>query len=154
MNKPIILFDIDHTLIDTNKLKKQTSAALISTIGINKKLLADAENRYIKNLSHPHDFRPSSYIKQLSQYFRVEKEILNDIFFKKSELYKKSLYPEIKTALGFLSKKANLGIFSEGGKKFQTAKITLSEIKDYFNKKIIFIKTPFKYFNIKVFFFD
>ena len=139
MDKPIILFDIDHTLIDTNKLRKQISAALISAIGTNKNLFADAENRYIKSLNHPHDFAPSDYIKQLSQRFGAEKEVLNDIFFNRSELYEKSLYSEVKPTLSFLSKKAHLGIFSEGGKKFQTAKIALSGIKVYFDKKLIFI---------------
>lgn len=134
----VILFDIDHTLIDTTELRKRIDNALFKRSGAKKDDFANFVSTYTSTLCSSTDFNPNVYLKTLSQEFNVSIDKLSSIFYRKS-FFKKSLYPETEWALQKLHKNFTLGIFSEGLKSFQRRKLALSGLVKLFDEKYIFI---------------
>lgn len=72
-------------------------------------------------------------------FFDIDYTLFNVGIFKKSNLKEYKNYNEVKKVLKSLSKKLDLGIFSEGEKDFQEKKLENTGIKEFFNKNNIYI---------------
>jgi len=134
-----LLFDIDHTLIDTNKLRQLISAELIKALNIQRQEFEEAEIKYTKRLNYKNDFNPQDYLTVLSIELEAEFRVLSSIFFEKESLYRRSLYHETSKVIELLSKSFRLGIFSEGFTSFQSLKLSNSGINRYFDKGLKYI---------------
>lgn len=137
----IILFDIDHTLLDTCKLKKLFDREICQVLKIKKEDLENFNQEFSRRLKNSIEFSPRRYILSLEKRFPahfLRSKLLN-LFFKNRVYYRKSLYPETIPVVNKLKRKFSLGIFSEGVREFQLAKLKLSGLADYFDKKLVFI---------------
>ena len=137
--KKTLLFDIDHTLLDTEKLKVILLEKVEAVIGKSLEEIIPVRNTYLKSLNKGTDFSPKDYLRALSENFSVNIDYLKKAFFEDSN-FKKVLYPETQGVLKDLKNNFQLGIFSEGFESFQNAKLKKSGIYDYFDPKIIIIK--------------
>ena len=136
--KGVILFDIDHTLIDTVRVKVLTVKNLALKLNISQRLLKKIVREYTDSLKTSTDFNPDNYLSTISKHFAKNKDELSEVFFDRAT-YSMSLFPEIQNVLAKLSTSTRLGVFSEGFVDFQTRKLILSDIYKYFDKKLIFI---------------
>lgn len=136
----IILFDIDYTLIDSDKLRLFAHQEILKQLKISKVEVERATENFSKTLKSSLEFSPQRYARFLTNYFAdslIEKkatDILNE-----PAIYQQATYPETIPALKILKQNCSLGIFSEGVRKFQITKITLSGIINYLDRGLIFI---------------
>lgn len=95
--------------------------------------------------------------------FDIDYTLFDTALFKKSYLTKNKIYEEVRDVLESLSKKALLGIFSEGDLEFQRKKLNQTAIVNYFetsnthivlNKLTEVRKVLQKYADRKTFFVD
>jgi len=136
----IILFDIDYTLIDTAKLRQLTHREIMSVANLTSDQLEIAVKEFSRSFGTSKEFSPKNYSLFLAIYFNnpeLEKKI--EIIFANPLLYKEALYSETIPVLKKLKENFLLGIYSEGIKEFQTAKINLTGLVNYLEKKLIFI---------------
>jgi FMN phosphatase YigB (HAD superfamily) len=141
MKKPVILFDIDHTLFDTDKLRKKTNKAILKILKIkNNKidLFILAENKAVRQ---DKVFKPSTFSEMVAKHFKKEKKTkeITKVFADKS-IFKTCLYPNTVRILKKLSRQFRLGIFSKGYEPFQLFKTEASkELFALLDKNLIFI---------------
>jgi phosphoglycolate phosphatase-like HAD superfamily hydrolase len=141
--KPVILFDIDRTLIDTDKFSQTYRKKFIKFLGIPPKKLEKILAKYYSRISKHTDFVPEEFIKHLINSLHknnVHKiyEKLHNLFFE-SENFSKNLYPDTLPVLKDLKKHYSLGIFSEGHPVYQKTKLVKSNLYDLFNPKYVYI---------------
>lgn len=137
--KKVILFDIDHTLVDTKKLRKYTKDSLIKSSLIRPGIFNAIEDRYIKRLNRFNRFEPNDYLKYISKHTHVSFSALQAASYGRNDIYKHSLFPHTVNVLQSLAKNYVLGIFSEGDKDYQLSKLIKASIIRYFHADYIFI---------------
>ena len=71
MPKPLILFDIDKTLIDTDRLRALLKQNLAQLLGRSEDEVADAFLEYGSNLPDNTAFHPEELLKLFSQRFHI-----------------------------------------------------------------------------------
>jgi FMN phosphatase YigB (HAD superfamily) len=135
----ILLFDIDHTLIDTNKLKIIQLAELFKISGLRKEYFDKIKNGYIKSLASPIDFSPEDLSTVLSRSSGKNKAQFLSVFYSSPKVYRESLFAETFIVLESLQKNYSLGIFSEGKVTFQKIKLKHSGISKFFNPLYVYI---------------
>lgn len=139
--KPIILFGIDYTLINTSRLRELVESANCLHLRIDQNIYRELIGEYVAGLASNIEFSPRNYVRFLEN--KLHKQIpVNDLlanYFSNPDLYRNSLYLETLSVLNVLSEHYSLGIFSEGVKEFQIAKIELSGIVQYLNLDLVFI---------------
>lgn len=140
LSSKIILFDIDYTLIDTDKLRKITHDKILQTTKIPPQELEKATKKFAETLKTSREFSPPKYAIFLANYFTdpLLKKKVGEIFSRPS-VYQPAIYPDVMPSLKKLRPTYSLGIFSEGIRKYQIAKITLSGIISYLDQNLIFI---------------
>jgi len=136
-DKKIVLFDIDQVLIDRFRLWKLLTKKIIDTCHISFQKFEETRLRYIENLISSTDFNADEFLRILSKNFDVNLSLLNKIFFEKKDSYCESLFAETVEVLEKLRNKCVLGIFSEGRKKYQMAKLVNSGIFKFFDNNYI-----------------
>jgi len=114
--KPIILLDLDNTLFDSFSYRKR----VFTKIG-NVSLCQKIYDEMIKEFGY---FFPETFAKIISKRFRkqTEEKIMNIIFDPKH--FRGNLHKEVLNSLKKLTMIGEVGILSQGDKKFQNAKIT------------------------------
>lgn len=143
MNKlKIILFDIDHTLFNTELFRKIIYKKLCKKLNLNYNdfflgLIRKSEKITINKKKY---FDPDFFLKTLT-YLTNSKLKLNDLkseFWDESN-FEKAIYPEVTSTLNQIKKNKNIsiGIFSRGGTKFQKRKIKI--LKENFDEKHVHI---------------
>jgi len=136
----IILFDIDYTLIDTARLRQLTDEKILLITKLPKDSLEKATKEYAQTLKISIEFSPKIYAQFLANYFNnpiIETKV--NAVFDQPSVYRQAIYSETISALDKLKEKHSLGIFSEGIKEFQMAKLILSGLINYFAQNFIFI---------------
>lgn len=122
--KPIVLFDIDSTLLSGAKVYSATGSHLI------------------RNFNRT-DLQAFGYL-----LFGRPKGFLGSPAAKKSflapQFYREALFEDVLPTLQKLKGKADLGIFSQGPGRLQRAKLYLSGIESYFSPELTFIFPPRK----------
>lgn len=135
--KAIIYFDIDKTLIDTAKLFQIITDDLISK-GVASDELRDTIEQYYLDIADNTKFNPNELIKRITKISSLKTPALKRIFFKKKH-FSEALFPEVKECLNRLSKSYTIGVFSQGTKDWQMAKLQLSGIDRYVDPKLVII---------------
>lgn len=137
----IILFDIDRTLLDTDKLKdKIQNERLPELFGVTAQQLEPITNEYLSSLNSTVEFSPRVYTKLLVDKLDKDKQkAALDIFLNNPIDFQTALFPEVISTLKKLHQKHYLGIFSEGDLEFQKAKLKQSGIKKFLDPKLTFI---------------
>ena len=137
----IILFDIDFTLLDTEHLRNTIQNNRLPTLfGVSFQEIRSFTDQYLSALDSSIEFCPRMYARLLSNRLDKTKEkAALDIFLNNPKDFRAALYPEIAPVLEELCKKHRLGIFSEGDREFQKAKLEKSEIRKFFDPDLIFI---------------
>lgn len=141
--KKIILFDIDRTLLDTDKtsvLHNECIAKILKTDDLEK--IKSVKSNYKSTLSNEREYKAEEYLKILVKEFNSEKlEDLLDVYYgeKYKYTYKDAVYPEAVSVLEKLKSNYRLGIYSEGANGFQDNKFESMGISEYFEKDLTFI---------------
>lgn len=114
-NKKLILLDLDNTLFDSPSYRKSVFTKIGSV-----SLCQEIYDEMIKESGY---FFPDVFAKILSKQLAKEKEekIMNIIF--DPETFKNNLHKEVLNSLKKLTLIGEVGILSQGDKKFQNAKI-------------------------------
>jgi len=139
MDKKIILFDIDDTLIEVHRMSKMLYQQMANKAGITLEEVVAAKERYKLTIEKTSDYKPDDLM--VFVYHDLKTETSKQINpFAERKNYKESLFPEVKTVLEKLKKNYILGIFSEGFMEYQSDKIKLSGLNKFFDKNLIFIE--------------
>ena len=133
MNKPkIILFDIDHTLFNTDLFREIIYKKLSKKLRLKNddfflKLIKKSEKIAINKKKY---FDPDFFIKTLIGLAnsKLKTDDLKSEFWDESN-FEKAIYPEATSALNQIKRDKNIsiGIFSRGQTKFQKKKIEILE---------------------------
>lgn len=137
MPKDILYFDIDKTLIDTAKLFQLITDDLISK-GVSAEDLTTTIDNYYLDIVDNTKFNPKELIKRVVKIGPLKTPALKTIFFKKKH-FSEALFPEVKECLQRLSKNYTIGVFSQGTKDWQMAKLELSGIERFIDPKLVII---------------
>lgn len=136
MDKKIILFDIDDTLVDVHRMAKNFYQKIADTAGLSLEEIIETKEKYIQTLEKYSDYHPNSLMDFIHNFFKIEDNKKTNPFTEE-KYYREALFPEVQKTLAGLSKKYRLGIFSEGFDDYQGMKI--SALIDFLDKKLIFI---------------
>ncbi len=130
--KKIILFDIDHTLFDTNVFRDIIYKKLSKKLKLKYnedflKLIKKSEKITINKKKY---FDPDFFMKTLINLTnsKLNQDHLKPEFWNNSN-FEKSIYPEVISVFNEIKKNKNvlIGIFSRGETKFQKKKIEILE---------------------------
>jgi len=139
--KPIILFDIDRTMIDTDKLSGLLNGAIAKFLGISAQESRELYKKFIQKitLDDSTDYDPWNWLNFLSDKFpKVSKEELEAVFFNQAN-FEASVFPEVLSVIEEVKKIYRVGIFSQGVIPWQEKKLELSGLTPLFEKELTFI---------------
>jgi len=139
MKPNILLFDIDSTLFDTDKFKKNIVEELAAHFHLEREHFSQFDANYHDKIQTVIGINIKDYTEQVGKEFSLSPEVIFSRIMKNKKLYTESLYPDTVSALITLSKKYTLGIFSQGYRSFQENKLKQSGILPFFKKEYIFI---------------
>ncbi len=125
--KPCILFDIDFTLIDTNKLHTRIKRYLFNLKNAPFVWNNIAAVRHVATYTHIKDLNPT----------RFERTLFDPLY------YTQAVYPDVEASLMTLKQFARLGIWSEASPRLQYIKLFFSRLYNFFDPNLISI-TPSK----------
>lgn len=137
--KKIIYFDIDNTLLNTRLFKQLFYQEVADKLNLPLEKVVDIYNQYKSTLERGTDFYPDDLAKFISEATGVEYTYLKNLFDDKS-LYQKSIFADTVLVLEKLKKDNRLSIYSEGFEEYQSKKLRLSGIIDYFEPELMIIK--------------
>jgi len=140
MQNKVVLFDIDHTLFNTDKYQKEAFEKIALLFGEKpaEEVISSAKEVYLK-IREVDIFHPYRFGQKLNEFLvgNVNPEKIAAIFEDKNFLAS-CVYDDIHATLETLSKNdLTLGIFSTGEKKLQMEKIDV--IGHFFNQEDIHI---------------
>jgi len=136
MNKKIILFDIDDTLIDTHPMAKKIYQKLADTVGVTLEEIIETKEKYKLTLEKYSDYEPNKLLDFIYKNFNIDESRRINPFIENS-YYQEALFPEARKLLEKLNKNYRLGVFSEGFYDYQWRKV--SYLIDLLDKDLIFI---------------
>lgn len=136
MDKKVILFDIDGTLINTKALAKIFCEKIATESNINPEKIIQLRDEYVNTLEYSTDYHPNGLINFINQKTNKKLDSKN-IFFKNDNIYKKYIFDDTYEFLNKFKDKYIFGIFSEGFKDYQLIKT--SSLINFLEKDLIFI---------------
>jgi len=135
MNKKIILFDIDRTLINADLIEEMIYKNVSDISGLEKEKIKKIKDEYRANLT---GYTVDSLLDYISQKSKTDLTSLKSLLTN-DNIYKKYIYDEVSKVLNKLAQGNNLGIFSDGDFDYQNKKIL--SIRKFFRDDLIFITT-------------
>jgi phosphoglycolate phosphatase-like HAD superfamily hydrolase len=130
--QPLVLFDIDRTLFDTDKFHTLYISEFLPVLkNISVAEFETARKIYSSRLTVSTDFLPADYLKHLAEYFSVPYSQLRRKYYLENN-FLSAVFPDVVPCLTQLSANYTLGIFSEGFPSFQTAKLKKSHLLHFF----------------------
>jgi putative hydrolase of the HAD superfamily len=143
--KPIVLFDIDRTIFDTDKASVVRMNRILNILKTNdSERIEKVKENYRKTLKNEREYEPDGFVKILCEEFSFDNtNLLADVYYGENnkDIYKGSVYPEVIDVLDSLKKNNfHLGIFSEGTIKFQNHKFRSLDLEKYFDRGLIIIR--------------
>ena len=145
--KPIVLFDIDSTLLNSAKIHLLTAGHLFRKLKIVLGRLAKRDWRGAWKLTLP-DRQALGYLLLGRPQGFIRSSASRDSFLAPG-YYRNALFEDVQPTLKKLRGKAYLGVFSQGPVRLQHAKLHLSGIEKYFSPELIFIFPPRKVAKVK-----
>lgn len=136
----IILFDIDYTLINTDLIKENVLTYLCTKFNVEKKTATESRSAYIRDLDSSSDIDHDKLIKHFSTKFGPRVKLPDNDFYKSSKVFGNTTYTDVRPALSKLSSGFRLGIYSEGFRKFQMAKLQMNDLLNFFDPDLIIIE--------------
>lgn len=133
MNKKIILFDIDGTLIDASLIGDMVYSKISEVSGLDERKIREIKDEFRLKVTGYHVTDLVDYISQKSG---INLTSLKN-FLDSESIYSTYIYDDVRDVLSKLSEDNNLGIFSDGDLNYQNKKI--SSIKEFFQDNLIFI---------------
>lgn len=135
MNKKIILFDIDDTLVDKAKTKKNIVNFLLDYSDKTTEEIEAMMENFLDRSDGFRDFMIGEFIQSVMGDENFRKFDINN-----PEIYKGILFEDTLPVLEKL-KESNqiMGTYTQGYVDFQKAKIKFSGIKDFFDKDLIYV---------------
>ncbi|HTK03218.1 MAG TPA: HAD family hydrolase [Alphaproteobacteria bacterium] len=140
MDKKVLLFDIDRTIFDTDKLLElqyESFAKIINTPDIE-----DFHKFWDNTLSGERHITSEERLNLICSEFKIQDfDLLSNVYYgnEYKYIYEESVFPQTKIVLNKLTEKFRLGIFSEGTEKYQNHKFKSLNLHDYFDKDLVFI---------------
>lgn len=139
MERKPILFDIDRTIFDPEKLLQGIDRKMMNVYKTEEGEIFEEYKEYRKELKNSIDFEPDEFIKRISKTTNQSFKEIHKIYYD-SEIWKKAVYPETNEVLKKLKElEYPLGIYSEKFVYYQMAKLQLTGLINSFNPKWIFI---------------
>lgn len=137
--KQIILFDVDHTIFDTDTWTREyVRPALMDLLDTTPESLDEVAQQYQATLEKYTDFNPEDYLEFLANEFEVEFQTLRQVFFTPAFMAH-SVFSDVFSTLEALKKHHRLGILSEANEAYQRTKLTQSGLLDHFEPELTFI---------------
>lgn len=122
----VVLFDIDYTLFDTERLRKNLYERLADVLGLTKEEIEEIGQRIYEEITSPTGyFNPEYFVKEMAKRVNREekkRDIEQTIWDKRN--FEGNFYKETEKVLKALSGFCKVGIFSKGYDRFQRAKLT------------------------------
>jgi len=141
--KKIILFDIDKTLLDTNRASEVHQKMVLDILGNpDFDLYQKIREEYRSSLKNEREYNPKEFYKRLCTAFNFgDINSLLDIHYSKKNwyVYKNAVFGDVIKTLESLKNKFRLGIYSEALFEFQINKFNAMGISVFFDKDLIFI---------------
>ncbi len=137
--KPVILFDVDHTLFDTTTwFQEFLKPVLAEALNTETENIARVADEYVASLEKSTDFNATDFRQWLGEEFEVEADSIRKLFFT-PQYFERSLYRDVKPCLHSLETDYTLGIFSEGVADWQRPKIELSGLQPFLDSQHVYI---------------
>jgi len=140
--KPIVLLDIDNTLLDVRKLGVLTGKHLKGKLNRALQVVTKRDWKGLRRLLKP-EFQGLSYLLFGKPAGFLQSPSARASFLSPAH-YQKSLFEDVLPTLEKLQRKASLGVFSQGLVRWQLAKLYLGGIERYFKRELVFIFPPRK----------
>ncbi len=140
--KPIVLLDIDYTLLDARKLGVLTVAHFKVKFHKITRTVAKQDWKALWALLKP-EFQGIFYLLFGNPTGFLQSPSVRDSFLNPVH-YRKSLFEDVLPTLKKLQGKVSLGVFSQGLIHWQFAKLYLGGIEKYFEREILFVFPPRK----------
>lgn len=137
MKKPIVLFDIDRTLLDNKALREKYWSLLTSELGLDNDKIRQTYDRYKVTLKADRYFRPRNLTRMLSEEWGIDQRKIMKISFGNPDIY----IPFTDVGRTFQTLKENfiLGVWTEGVREFQFPKVKHLNIYDVVDHNHIYI---------------
>ncbi len=142
MKKGVLLFDIDRTIFDTDKMSAFLSEKLGDILGRqNITEINRIKQDYIGSLERDREFTPDEFCRRLAKKFGVLDRGLLKVFYGSefNYIYQECVFSEFFELYKELENKFNFGVYSEGTLKFQMHKFKSMQIGKYLKKDLIFV---------------
>lgn len=143
MKRKIILFDIDRTLYDSDIASSAHNDGVLETLKfLDLKKLNEVKDKYRSTLKNEREYVPDEYLELLCKTYDLDKlDDLLEIYYgdKYKFTYSNAVYSDVIPVLQNLSQTYDLGIYSEGTKKFQNNKFRSLGLNQYFKDDLVFI---------------
>jgi len=132
--KPLILFDIDKTMIDREQLRILQRRTLAEALNCTEDEVANAFVEYYGGIDKTSDFNPDNFLSFLAKKFQFSLKKLTDIFFQPAN-FQQVLYGDVVEVLSKLrNQDYPLGIYSQGNRRFQEHKLLANNLMKFFDK--------------------
>ena len=139
MTKPLILFDIDETLINTTQFVNQYFVDFPKLVNTTAEDIKNTLQNYQNTLKGPTDFNPDDCIRFFAAHYQHDVKEIEKVFYHPDNFGSAS-FPETEEVLNKLKQMDYvLGIYSEGFTSFQERKLTDNGIEGFFNKDQLYI---------------
>lgn len=137
MDKKIILFDIDDTLVDVHPMARKIYQKMADNTGLLLEEIIAAKEKYIATLEKYSDYHPDGLTSFIYDFFKIDNDKRINPFIEE-KYYLEALFPEAKNVIKKLKNDYKVGIFSEGFGDYQGRKIL--GLVDLFDKDLVFIE--------------
>jgi FMN phosphatase YigB (HAD superfamily) len=138
MPEKLILFDIDQTLLNSDRMDPIIDAKFAKILGISTSLVQQIAQQYNEGLASFRDFNIKKYCQFFAERLHAPTYELEQVF-EQSELYLPCIEQSTKDVLGRLKVRYSFGIFSEGDPDFQYLKLAKSDLLSFFDARHIYI---------------
>lgn len=129
MDRNVIYFDFDRTLLDTDALKAEQAKRIANNTGLTIEQVNEGMRRYVNSVSGHLQFSPDGFSIFLSQYFTLDPHLALNVYMSDPRYIATYLFPEV---LEELTKRGyRLGIFSAAMFGYQKVKIENSGVLNW-----------------------
>lgn len=135
MDKKIILFDVDDTLIEKSKTKKNVVKFLLDYSNKTEEEIELMMEDFLDRSDNSKDFMIGAFIQSVMGDENFKKFSIND-----PKIYEGILFEDTLPVLEkFKEKNQIMGSFTQGYVDFQKAKIKLTGIENFLDKNLIYV---------------